>query len=119
MKNFVQNGKMMTWTNATGTAVKSGDLVPVGDTFGVAAGDIANGETGELCMEGVFQIPAVNNAAIAQGKPVYYVSSTGKASPTDEDQKFIGLAWDAKAEAGTSVLVKIGTGYHPVVNNTP
>lgn len=115
MNNFVQNGKMMTWTNATGTAVKSGDLVPVGDTFGVAAGDIANGEAGELCMEGVFQIPAVNNAAIAQGKPVYYASAKG--TPTAEDNKFIGLSWAAKAETGTAVLVKIGTGYHPVVND--
>lgn len=114
-KNFVQNGKMMTWTNATGTAVASGDLVPVGDTFGVAVADIANGAAGELCMEGVFTLPAVNNAAFAQGKPVYYVSSTGKLSLVAEDQKFVGITWAAKAETATTAQVKIG-GYHPVVD---
>jgi predicted RecA/RadA family phage recombinase len=116
MKNFVKDGKTMTWTNATGTAVKSGDLVPVGDTFGVAAGDIANGAIGELCMEGVFTLPAVNNAAFAQGKPVYYAASTGELSLVAEDQKFVGITWAAKAETGATAQVKIG-GYHPVVND--
>jgi hypothetical protein len=48
---------------------------------------------------------------------VYYVTATGKASPTAEDQKYIGIAWAAKAETGTTVKVKIGCGYHPTVND--
>lgn len=114
-QNYLQTGSRMDWTNGTGVDVSSGDLVPVGASFGIAAVDIADGESGSLIMEGVFEIDAVNSAAISQGNPVYYVTSTGKASPTAEDQKFIGIAWAAKAETGTTVEVKLG-GYHPVVN---
>jgi predicted RecA/RadA family phage recombinase len=115
--NLIQSGARMTYANATGSDISSGDLVPVGATFGVAVGDIDNGDSGELIMEGVFEIPADDSAAISQGNPVYYVASTGEASPTAEDQKYIGIAWAAKAETGTTVKVKIGCGYHPTVNN--
>jgi len=113
---MIQNGKTMAWSNATGSDVSSGDLVNVNGTFGVALADIANGSSGTLAMEGVFEIPAINTAAISQGNPVYYVTATGKGSPVAEDQKYIGLAWETKAEAGTTVLVKLGVGYHPTVN---
>jgi predicted RecA/RadA family phage recombinase len=117
MKNLIQDGKTMTWTNSTGSDVSSGDLVNVNGTFGVALGDIANGASGTLGMEGVYEIDAISTAAISQGNPVYEDSATGKGSPVAEDQKYIGLAWEAKAEAGTTVNVKLGAGYHPVVNN--
>ena len=114
--NLIQSGARMTYANSTGSDISSGDLVPVGATFGIAAGDIDNGDSGELIMEGVFEIPADDSAAISQGTPVYYVTSTGEASPTAEDQKYIGIAWAAKAETGTTVKVKIGCGYHPTVD---
>ncbi len=116
-KNLIQNGSRMTWTNGTGSDVSSGDLVPVGASFGVALTDIANGAKGALAMEGVYELPAISTAAISQGTPVYFEVASKKCSPTAEDQKFIGLAWATKEEAGASVLVKLGTGYHPVVNN--
>ena len=115
--NMIQNGNKMTWSNGTGSDVSSGDLVNVNGTFGVALVDIANGASGTLAMEGVFEIPAINTAVISQGNPVYYVASTGKGSPVAGDQKYIGLAWETKAEAGTTVLVKLGAGYHPTVND--
>jgi len=93
--NLIQSGARMTYANATGSDISSGDLVPVGATFGIAATDIDNGDSGELIMEGVFEIPADDSAAISQGNPVYYVTSTGEASPTAEDQKYIGIAWAA------------------------
>ena len=116
-KNFVKDGKTLTWTNGTGTAVASGDLVMVENIPCVAAVDIANGATGELYTEGVFTLPAVNNAAFAQGKPLYLVASTGKLSLTAEDQKYVGLCWTAKAETATTAACKIG-GYHPTVNES-
>lgn len=116
MKNFVKDGKMLSWTNGTGSAVSSGALVVVGSMPGVAAVDIANGADGELATEGVYTLPAINTAAISQGAPCYYDSSAGKITPTAEDNKYIGIAWEAKAETGTTVQVKLGVGYHPVVN---
>jgi predicted RecA/RadA family phage recombinase len=114
--NLIQNGKTMTWNNNTDSDVSSGDLVNVNGTFGVALVDIAKGASGILAMEGVFEIQAINTAAIAQGNPVYADASTGKGSPTAEDQKYIGICWESKAEAGTTVKVKLGAGYHPIVN---
>jgi predicted RecA/RadA family phage recombinase len=116
-QNFVQTGRRMTYANNTGDDIAAGDLVSVGATFGIAAVDIANGDEGELIMDGVFEVPAVDTAAIAQGNPVYHVAATGKASPTAEDQAFIGICWEAKSEPETTVKVKIGAGYHPIVNN--
>lgn len=115
--NYIQKGARMTYSNGDSAAISSGDLVKVGGVFGIAAGDIAKSSDGELIMEGVFEIPAVNTAGITQGNPVYYVTSTGKASPTAEDQAYIGVCWETKASAGTTVKVKIGAGYHPTVND--
>ena len=114
--NFKQQGETLTYTNNTGSDISSCDLVPVGATFGVALVDIPDGDSGALAMLGVFELPAVNDAAIAQGNPVYYNAASGKCSPTAEDQKLIGIAWEAKAETSTTVKVRIG-GYHPVVND--
>ncbi len=114
--NLIQNGKTITWNNNTGGAVSSGELVNVNGIFGVALADIANGASGTLATEGVYEIEAINTAAISQGSPVYEDSATGKGSPIAEDQKYIGLAWEAKAEGGTRVKVKLGAGYHPIVN---
>lgn len=115
--NLIQSGARMTYANATGTDIASGDLVPVGATFGIATVDIANGASGELAMEGVFEIDAIATAAISQGNPVYLVTASGLASPVAEDQKYIGIAWSGKLSAGTSVMVKLGCGYHPTVND--
>jgi len=46
--NHVQKGAVMSWTNGTGSDVVSGEVVAFADMIGVAAGDIADGETGEL-----------------------------------------------------------------------
>ncbi len=52
--NHVQKGAVMSWTNGTGSDVVSGEVVAFADMIGVAAGDIADGETGELLIEEVF-----------------------------------------------------------------
>lgn len=113
--NYIQPGKRITYSNGASAAISSGDLVAVGASFGIAAGDIAKSSDGELIMEGVFEIPAVTTAGITQGNPVYQVASTGAASPTAEDQKFIGICWETKTSSAATVKVKIG-GYHPTVN---
>ena len=114
--NYIQPGKRITYSNGASAVISSGDLVAFGASFGIAAGDIAKSSDGELITEGVFEIPAVTTAEITQGNPVYQVASGGDASPTAEDQKFIGICWKTKAEATATVLVKIG-GYNTTVND--
>lgn len=89
MKTYVQPGKVITWTNGTGAAVASGDVVAIGNILGVAAVDIAVGASGSVAIEGVFTVPKVSGAVIAQGE---------------------SLTWDASAAAFDDNLAVPGAG---------
>ena len=79
--NYKQPGETLTWTNATGAAVASGDVVVLGATsnatLGVAMVDIPNGEIGEVCINGVFEVPKVAAAVFAQGESLVFDASEG------------------------------------------
>ena len=104
MRNLARQGQALTWRNATGNGVKSGQLVPVGDVVGVAAVDIAAGARGALAMEGVFSLPKKAAEAIAQGVRVYLAS--GKITATAGDTP-VGVAWEAAPAAQAEIQVKI------------
>lgn len=74
MKNYVQDGKVLTVTAPA--AVASGDFVQVGRIRGVAVTSAASGALVELYTEGVFDIPKTGSEAFATlGLPVYCVLS--------------------------------------------
>lgn len=79
--NFVQEGGVLNWTNGTGSAVSSGDVVVLGATsdavIGVALVDIANGASGAVALEGVFTVPKVSAAVFKQGESLIWDSSAG------------------------------------------
>lgn len=112
MKNFIQNGDRITWTNG-GSAVASGDPVVVGSLIGVATTDIAGAATGELATVGVFELPKVADTtghAIAQGESVIFDVSAGKfdnkdLSPGTGDITVVAVAWAAATSAATTVQV--------------
>lgn len=107
-KTHVQEGKIMTWTNGTGSAVAAGDVVVVGLLVGVALGDIANGATGEVAIEEVWLLPKDATVAIAQGAASYWDVADGKINATAEDNYFAGVAFAAAAETDTTIKVKLG-----------
>ena len=107
-KNFIQNGDSIMWTNGTGSDVASGDIVAINDLVGVALVDIADGASGAVGTKGVYEFPAVNDAAINQGAKVYYDATAEKMTPTDTDNTLAGIAWAAKALDGTVVRVRLG-----------
>lgn len=72
--NFVQPGDVLTWTNG-GTAVVSGQVVRIGQILGVALVDIANGASGSVAIRGVFRVPKVSAAVIAQGEALTWDAS--------------------------------------------
>lgn len=76
--NYMQPGKIITWTNGTGSAVTAGTVVVVGQTLGVALVDIANGSTGSVAIEGVYTVPKVSAAVIAQGEALTWDVSAGE-----------------------------------------
>lgn len=107
-QNHVQEGAAMPWTNGTGSAVVSGQAVEVGDTVGVAAGDIADGESGILFVEEVFTLPKTAPLVIGQGVTVYFDSTAGEINLTATDNPVAGKAFAAAASADTTVQVKLG-----------
>jgi len=118
MINEIQEGKRITWTNGTGSAVVAGDPVVIGSQVGVACVDIANGASGAVQMEGVFELPKVaggSGHAIAQGESVLFDVSAGKfdlktAVAAAGDISGCCIAWAAALTAATTVEVKLNVG---------
>ena len=69
MKNYIQEGRMITVAAPTGGAT-SGDGVVIGALFEVASKTAAAGETVTLATTGVFDLPKLASAVIAAGDPV-------------------------------------------------
>ncbi len=106
-QNHVQKGAVMPWTNGTGSDVVSGEAVEVADIVGVAAGDIADGETGELFIEEVFALTKEAPLVISQGDIVYFDSTAGEIDKTGTNTR-AGKAFADAASAATTVQVKLG-----------
>ncbi|GAA5446140.1 hypothetical protein Misp06_04349 [Microbulbifer sp. NBRC 101763] len=71
--NFVQDGRMLDYTNSTSAVITSGQVIVVGAVLGVAMDDIAVGESGVIGIDGVFTVPKVSAAVIGQGEALTWV----------------------------------------------
>src|SRR5690554_6265851 len=77
-RTYQQQGAVLDYTNGTGSDISADDVVAVGDCIGIALVDIADGETGAVAIDGMFQVTKVAGTAWTQGAK---------------------LDWDASAEA--------------------
>ena len=104
--NAVQPGNVIDYT--AGSTIASGDVVVIGNIIGVALGDIANGSTGSVATRGVFTVPKVSAAVIAQGESLVWDVSAGKfddnaASPATGDiSGAAACAWESAGNGVTS-----------------
>lgn len=113
MKNKIKDGKTINYTASAD--IESGDLVVVGVRVGVAVTDIANGESGVLEMEGVFELPkatgAISQGALvywdADGTPVGGASGDGCLTTTSSANTLAGYVVEAAGETAATVKVKI------------
>ena len=105
-QNHIQKGAVMPWTNGTGAAVASGDPVAVGTLVGVALGDIADGEEGELALDEVWELPKEAPLAIAQGDKLYFSVANDYVGKTDTNV-YCGKAFADAASAAATVLVRL------------
>ena len=105
----VQAGNVIDYT--AGATIASGDVVVIGNIIGVALGDIANGATGSVATRGVFTVPKVSAAVIAQGESLVWDVSAGKfddnaASPATGDiSGAAACAWEAAGNGVTEMDV--------------
>lgn len=113
--NFVSDGNVINWTNGTGSAVSSGDVVAMGHCIGIALVDIANGATGSVALEGVFTVPKVSAAVFTQGEKLIWDASASAfddsaATPATGDITGGAVAWIAGANTETTCTVKLTPG---------
>lgn len=90
MKNYVQPGDTITFT--AGADYSSGDGVVVGTLFGIACGDVANGDDGEIKTTGVFDLTKVGSQAWTVGAPIYWDAGNSRCTTVAEDNPLIGVA---------------------------
>lgn len=96
MENYQQPGTRMTIT--AGATLVSGQVVRVGNTLAVACGDIANGATGEVARCGVFTVPKVSGAVIAQGETLTWDASAAAF----DDNAAVAAAGDVTGAAAVA-----------------
>jgi predicted RecA/RadA family phage recombinase len=119
-RNYESDGNVIQWTNGTGAAVASGQVVKVGNILGVALVAIAIGASGSVAVEGVFSgVPKVSAAVFVQGEKLIFDVSAGSgvgafddsaATPATGDVTGGAIAWVAGANAETTCTIKLTPG---------
>lgn len=120
-RNYESDGKVIQWTNGTGSAVASGQVVKVGvSMLGVALVALANGASGSVAVEGVFSgVPKVSAAVFTQGEKLLFDVSAGSgvgafddsvATPATGDVLGGAVAWVAGANLETTCTIKLTPG---------
>jgi len=111
---YHQSGDVLDYV--AGSAISSGDIVVSGDIVGVAVSDIASGDTGALCVEGVIEVTKVAGEAWVVGDKLGYdVSATGfdkTFTSAAGDVTTCGVAAKAAGSADVVGYIKLtpGTG---------
>lgn len=105
-QNHVQSGKVLQYTNASGSTITAETPVVVGTLVGVVLDDIANTATGSVAIEDVWELTKATGVAISQGASVY-LTATNTVTTTATDNDYIGKAFLAAATGDATVQVKL------------
>ncbi len=106
MKNYVQEGRMITIAAPTG-GVTSGDGVVIGALFGVARKTAAAGETVTIATEGVFDLPKLASAVITAGDKVSWDDTAKQVNLPGTGRYPIGTAIEASGNGAITVRVRL------------
>ncbi len=106
MKNFIQNGDMISVTALAG-GVASGQGIVVGSLFGVAAKAAAEGESVEIATVGVYDLPKAPATVIAQGARVAWDDTAKQVVLPGAGMYPIGVAVLAAGNGTTAVRVRL------------
>lgn len=126
MLKWKQTGKVLDFTNDTGTDIAAGSAVVIGMMLGVASGNIANGEVGDVAVEDVFGLPKKQEAFSfgdevwwdADGDPYGGTAGTGALTKKSYGNVFAGMITEAAGETDMEANVRLqaarSTGMKPV-----
>ena len=97
MKNFVQQGNVMTVT--ADAEVTSGDVVVAGKLVGVAGISALPGGETEVALTGVYDVPKATGSAWTAGAVVYWDGAAATTAATGNDAMGHAFAEAASAAA--------------------
>ena len=105
MKNYVQPGNTITLTAPY--AVLSGEGLPVGSIFGIAAGAASSGEPVEAAPVGVFDLTKVGHQAWSHGAKVSWDDTNKRTTTVSTDNTAIGVAVEAVAGGASDTIGRV------------
>lgn len=105
MKNFIQNGDVVTLTAPYN--VTSGGGLLVGSVFGVATNDAASGAEIETKLTGVYSLAKTSAQAWTQGALIYWDNTNKVCTTTSTDNKLIGTAMAVAANPSATGIVRL------------
>jgi predicted RecA/RadA family phage recombinase len=102
-QNRVQDAGILNWTNPSAD-VSSGEMVKVGDQYGVALADIASNATGAVATEGVYLFTIATNSTATFGTKLFYSDAT-TVSTTVGNDSYVGAAVETITVNSTTIKV--------------
>lgn len=103
MRNFIQNGDVVTMTAPY--SVSSGEGVCVGALFGIAACNAAEGDEVEVSLTGVFSSDKTGGGAITPGTVLFWDPEAKRITPTPgPDRPRVGHALNSVPSGAGGVL---------------
>jgi len=110
MNTFKGEGIRIAWTNGTGAAVSSGDVVVIGDMIGIAVADIANGSAGALEIQREHSLAALSTGVWSQGEELFWDATNERLTAFAGGNTPAGKAAADKANAATTATVWVNAG---------
>ena len=107
MKNFQQDGEILTLTPAAAVASGVGYLFGAG-LFGVATSAVTASTAGEFITEGVVEIAKTSALAISVGDRLFWAPGSSVVNTTSAGQVCVGIAVAAAGNPSPTVQMKLG-----------
>lgn len=115
MKNYIQNGKIITYTLPESATVTSGQVVIIGTLKGVAQTSGVAGDKVTVSLYGVYELPkatgAITQGALvywaAAGNPIGGVAGSGAITTTASGNTLLGQAFEGVASGDAFINVRL------------
>lgn len=104
-KNFVAKGDVVQYT--AGADIISGQPVLMGDILGVALKDIANGDSGSVSIDGVWELAKLSTDAFSIGQILFWDAGNSRLTSTAGSNKPVGLAFEAALNPSSTCKIKL------------
>ena len=107
MRNYTQDGDVLTLTPGSNVAAGAGFMFGAG-LFGVATSAVTASTPGEFKTEGVVEIAKTSALVINVGDRLFWAPGSSVVNTTSAGQVCVGIAVAAAANPSPTVQMKLG-----------